>query len=210
MQRRNHLRNSNPLMKHLMFVFFPTWPYTIMASFGTSCSEELSWNIKFRHAGLWSSVPLYLPITPVFSLSGTFSLVIPLFSLTTFPSQIKFHAPYFKYLLHMSPALFSHCPLVWVLRKIQPWLDLILHLFWKKTHTAHCFWRNFIRSWCQPNGMVFRLTWSSKSSDNLIFCKVFINNFSFLLKSPTPSLVLTFIRSPPSGFIRKREGNKVE
>lgn len=92
-----------------------------LVSFQKSCTEILNLGSECSDHQPHPINPL--PPTSVFGLSGTFSLLTPLFSITTFTICTNSMLHHFKYLFLNSSALFSCCPSVWVLRKIPHHAD---------------------------------------------------------------------------------------
>lgn len=124
----------------------PSWPLTFLASSGT-LSEELHWNFKFRCSVSDDQMnSVSSTCLSAFSQEHLVSWLLSFLYYLPYLSKWNFMLCYFKGLLPNFSTLFSCCLSVWVFGKTQPWPNLILHLFWKNTHTAQCLWRNFIQT----------------------------------------------------------------
>lgn len=86
------------------------------------------------------------PCLSAFSQEHLVSWLLSFLCYLPYLSKWNFMLCYFKGLLPNFSTLFSCCLSVWVFGKTQPWPNLILHLFWKNTHTAQYLWRNFIQT----------------------------------------------------------------
>lgn len=152
MQIKQHPRNGkHPVGHHqplraMTFLFPPPRPLTLVASSGT-LSGELHWSLNVGvQCVMTKSTLLAPPCLSSFSQEHLVSWLLSFLCCLPYLSKRNFMLRYLKGLLPNSSTILSYCLAVWVFGKTQPWPNLILHLFWKNTHTAQYLWRNFIQT----------------------------------------------------------------